>query len=84
MNPPEEFIHCDYCEAKISGALYADTTSNTNHLRLMLCIIIVIDDNYKSRIVATEDETQESFCWIFDILYQETGIYLILIQIQLL
>lgn len=73
MSPLQLDLYLQYHDVIIM-----DTTSNTNRFHLMLCILIVVDSNYKSRIVATvllEDETQESFCWIFDTLYQETGIY---------
>ena len=44
---------------------------------MMLCIVTVIDNNYRTRIVACaiiEDETLETYRWIFDNLLTETGI----------
>jgi len=41
-----------------------DTTSNTNRFQMILCIIIVIDNHYKTQIIASaiiEDETQDTF-----------------------
>ena len=45
---------------------------------MMLCIITVIDNNYKTRIVACaiiEDETLDTYRWIFNTILTETGIY---------
>jgi hypothetical protein len=44
---------------------------------MMLCIITVVDNNYKSRIVACsiiEDEMLDTYRWIFDTILIETGI----------
>ncbi|CAG8805963.1 17457_t:CDS:2, partial [Racocetra persica] len=43
--------------------------------QMMLCIITVIDNNYKTRIVACaiiEDETLDTYRWIFNNLLTET------------
>ncbi|PKY58627.1 hypothetical protein RhiirA4_480707 [Rhizophagus irregularis] len=40
--------------------VFLDTTSNTNRFRMMICVVVVIDNHFKSRIVASaiiEDET---------------------------
>jgi hypothetical protein len=55
-----------------------DTTSNTNRFRMMLCVIAIIDNHFKTRIVASaiiEDETLDTFRWILMTLFEETGIY---------
>jgi hypothetical protein len=44
---------------------------------MMLCIITVVDNNYKSRIVASaiiDDETLDTYRWLFDSILTETGI----------
>ncbi|CAB4461118.1 unnamed protein product [Rhizophagus irregularis] len=44
----------------------------------MLCILTVIDNNYKTRIVASaiiEDETLDTYRWIFDTILTEIGVY---------
>jgi hypothetical protein len=54
-----------------------DTTSNTNQFRMMLCVVVIIDNHFKTRIVASaiiEDETLDSFRWILMTLFEETGI----------
>ncbi|PKY33189.1 hypothetical protein RhiirB3_451914 [Rhizophagus irregularis] len=46
---------------------------------MILCIIIIIDNNYKTRIVACaiiEDKTLDTYRWIFDSIFTETGISL--------
>ena len=62
---------------QFNDVVIMDTTSNTNRFQMILCIIIVIDNHYKSRIIASaiiEDETQDTFRWIYEILPEETGI----------
>jgi len=64
--------------SKYSDVIILDTTYNTNRFQMMLCIIAVIDNNYKSRIVASaiiEDETLDIYRWIFDTILTETGVY---------
>ena len=54
---------------KYNDIMIVDTTYNTNKFQMMLCIITVIDNNYKTRIVACviiKDETIETYRWIFD------------------
>ena len=44
---------------------------------MMLCIITVIDNNYRTRIVACaiiEDETLDTYQWILDSILTETGV----------
>src|SRR4051812_14790195 len=63
---------------KYNNVVILDTTYNTNNFQMMLCIITVVDNNYKTRIVAyaiIEDETLDTYRWIFDILFTETGVY---------
>jgi len=41
-----------------------DTTSNTNQFQMMLCIIVIIDNYFKMRIIASaiiKDETLDTF-----------------------
>ncbi|CAB4374186.1 unnamed protein product [Rhizophagus irregularis] len=55
-----------------------DTTYNTNRFQMMLCILTVIDNNYKTRIVASAiivDETLDTYRWIFDTILTETEVY---------
>src|SRR5947207_12926312 len=64
--------------SKYNDVLIIDTTYNTNRFQMMLCVIAVIDNNYKTRIVACaiiEDETLDTYRWIFDSILSETGIY---------
>jgi hypothetical protein len=44
---------------------------------MMLCVIVVIDNHFKTRIVASaiiEDETLDTFQWILTTIFEETGI----------
>ena len=44
---------------------------------MLLCIIAVIDNNFRTRIVAStiiEDETVDTYRWIFDNIFTEMGI----------
>ena len=44
---------------------------------MMLCIITVVDNNYKTRIVVCaiiDDETLDTYRWIFDTILTEIGI----------
>src|SRR5262249_16134365 len=64
---------------KYNDVVIIDTTYNTNRFQMMLCIITVIDNNYKTRIVACaiiEDETVDTYRWIFDSILNETDISL--------
>ena len=56
--------------------MIVDTTYNTNRFQMMLCIITVIDNNYRTRIVACaiiEDETLNTYKWIFENILAEMG-----------
>ncbi|CAB4418857.1 unnamed protein product [Rhizophagus irregularis] len=65
--------------SKYNDIIILDTTyNNTNRFQMMLCILTVIDNNYKTRIMASaiiEDETLDTYRWIFDIILTETGVY---------
>ena len=59
--------------------MIVDTTYNTNKFQMMLCVITVIDNNYRTRIVACaiiEDKTLNTYKWIFEHILAETGISL--------
>lgn len=63
--------------SKYNDVVILDTTYNTNRFQMMLCIITVIDHNYRTRIVACaiiEDETLDTYQWIFNTILSETGI----------
>lgn len=55
---------------KYNDVVIVDTTYNTNRFQMMLCVITVVDNNYKTRIVACaiiEDKTLlDTYRWIFD------------------
>ena len=62
---------------KYNDIVIIDTTYNTNRFQMMLCIITVIDNNYKTRIVACaviEDETVDTYRWILDSILNETDV----------
>jgi MULE transposase domain/FAR1 DNA-binding domain len=64
--------------SKYNDVVILDTTYNTNRFQLMLCVITVIDNNYKTRIVGCaiiEDETLNTYRWILDTLLTDTGVY---------
>ena len=45
---------------------------------MILCIVIVIDYNYRIKVIAhaiIEDETLDTYRWIFDTIFSETGVY---------
>ena len=72
MSPTQRELYSKYNDVMI-----VDTTYNTNRFQMMLCIITVIDNNYRTRIVACaiiEDETLDTYRWIFDSILTETGI----------
>ncbi|CAB4476460.1 unnamed protein product [Rhizophagus irregularis] len=72
MSPTQKELYNKYNDVTI-----IDTTYNTNRFQMMLCIIAVVDNNYKSRIVATaiiDDETLNTYRWLFDTIFTETGI----------
>ncbi|CAB4385824.1 unnamed protein product [Rhizophagus irregularis] len=73
MSPVQRELYSKYNDVVI-----LDTTYNTNRFQMMLCILTVIDNNYKTRIVASaiiEDETLDTYRWIFDTILTETGVY---------
>jgi hypothetical protein len=44
---------------------------------MMLCIVSVVDNNYKSRIIAfaiIDDETLDTYQWLFDAIFTEMDI----------
>ncbi|CAG8713852.1 8164_t:CDS:2 [Racocetra persica] len=50
--------------SKYNDVIVVDTTYNTNWFRMLLCIIAIIDNNYKTRIVASaiiEDKTLDTY-----------------------
>ena len=72
MSPIQRELYVKYNDVVI-----LDTTYNTNRFQMMLCIITIIDNNYRTRIVASaiiEDETLDTYRWICDIIFNETGI----------
>ncbi len=59
--------------------MIVDTTYNTNKFQIMLYIIIVIDNNYRIRIIACaiiKDEIMETYRWIFDNILTDTDSFL--------
>jgi len=71
MSPAQRELY-----SKFNDVVIVDTTYNTNRFQMMFCIITVVDSNYKSRIVACsiiEDETLDTYRWIFDTILTETG-----------
>src|ERR1043165_1088910 len=71
MSPTQRELYNKYNDVTI-----VDTTYNTNRFQMMLCIITVIDNNYRTRIVACaiiEDETLNTYKWIFENILAETS-----------
>ncbi|CAB4485613.1 unnamed protein product [Rhizophagus irregularis] len=71
MSPTQKELYNKYNDVTI-----IDTTYNTNRFQMMLCIIAVVDNNYKSRIFATaiiDDETLNTYRWLFDAILTETA-----------
>lgn len=63
--------------SKYNDVVIVDSTYNTNKFQMILCIVTVVDNNYKTRIVACaiiEDETLDTYHWIFDSIFNETGV----------
>jgi hypothetical protein len=72
MSPIQRELYSKYSDVTI-----IDTTYNTNRFQMMLCIITVVDNNYKTRIVASaiiDDETLDTYRWLFGTILAETGI----------
>ena len=73
MSPVQRELYCRY-----NDIIIVDTTYNTNWFQMMLCIIAVVNSNYKTRLVICtiiEDETLDTYWWIFDTILIETGIF---------
>ena len=63
--------------SKYNDIVILDSTYDTNRFQMMLCIITVIDNNFRTRIIACaiiEDETLETYQWILDNILTEIGI----------
>ncbi|CAG8827425.1 22111_t:CDS:2, partial [Cetraspora pellucida] len=59
-----------------------DTTANMNQFQMMLFIVAIIDNNFRTRIVASciiENETLDTFKWIYEKLLEETSVILTVI-----
>lgn len=72
MSPVQRYLYESFHDVVI-----LDTTSNTNRFQMMLCVIVIIDNHFKTRIVASaiiEDETLDTFRWILGTILEETGI----------
>jgi len=55
--------------SKYNNVMIVDTTYNTNWFQMMLCIITIIDNNYRTWIVTCaiiEDKTLDTYKWIFE------------------
>ncbi|CAB4395984.1 unnamed protein product [Rhizophagus irregularis] len=63
--------------SKHNDIIIVDSTYNTNRFQMILCIVTIIDNNYRTRIVACmiiEDETLDTYQWIFDSIFTKTGV----------
>src|SRR5205823_12951114 len=63
--------------SKYNYVTIINTTYNTNRFQMMLCIVSVVDNNYKLRIVASaviDNETLDTYRWLFDVILTETSI----------
>ena len=72
MSPTQRELYSKYNDVVI-----VDSTYNTNRFQMILCIITVVDNNYRTRIVACaiiEDKTMDTYKWIFDSILKETDI----------
>ncbi|CAB4441269.1 unnamed protein product [Rhizophagus irregularis] len=64
MSPTQKDLYNRYNDVVI-----VDSTYNTNRFQMILCVVTVVDNNYRTRIVACaiiEDETLDTYRWIFD------------------
>ena len=64
MSSIQKELYCRY-----NDIIIVDTTYNTNQFQMILCIIVVVNNNYKTRIMTCaiiEDETLDTYRWIFD------------------
>ena len=72
--------------SKYNDVTIVDITYNTNRFQMMLCIITVIDNNYRTRIVTyaiIENEILNTYKWIFKNILVETGSFPRIIFINL-
>src|ERR1043166_280511 len=72
MSPIQRELYNQY-----NDVIIVDSTYNTNRFQMILCVITVVDNNYKTRIVACaliKDETLDTYQWIFDSILIEIGI----------
>src|SRR3954447_3725411 len=72
MSPTQRDLYTKYNDIMIF-----DTTYNTNRFQMMLCVIAVIDNNFRTRIVACaviEDESLNTYQWILNNILTETDI----------
>jgi MULE transposase domain len=62
--------------ARFHDIVLLDTTAKTNRHSMILCVVIIVDNHNRSRLVATailSDETKDSFTWLFQSLLDATG-----------
>jgi hypothetical protein len=55
------------CYTRFHEVLLFDCTAGTNRHDMVLCLLIVVDNNTRSRLIASallEDETENSFIWV--------------------
>ena len=60
---------------KYNNVIIIDITYNINKFQMMPCVIIVIDNNYRTRIMICaiiENETTDTYSWIFDSTFTKT------------
>ncbi|CAG8538409.1 4203_t:CDS:10, partial [Scutellospora calospora] len=65
-----------YVNARFHDVVLMDTTFKTNRYSIMLCMLIIIDNHNRSRLVATaviSDETSDTFSWIFENLLEASN-----------
>ncbi|CAB4422569.1 unnamed protein product [Rhizophagus irregularis] len=73
MSPVQKELYSKY-----NDVIILDTTYNMNRFQMMLYILTVIDNNYKTRIVASaiiKDKILDTYRWIFDTILTETGVW---------
>ncbi len=71
MSPTQKELYSKYNDVMI-----VDTTYNTNRFQMMLCIITIIDNNYRTWIIVyaiIKDEILDTYKWIFENIFIETG-----------
>ncbi|CAB4403132.1 unnamed protein product [Rhizophagus irregularis] len=72
ISPVQRELYNQYNDVVI-----VDSTYNTNRFQMILCVVTVIDNNYRTRIVACaiiEDETLDTYQWILGSILTETGV----------